>query len=92
MPGVLIIEALAQISGILSFLTTNTKPDKQSYSLFAGIEEAKFKRVVLPGDQLRLESKILRTKFDIWFYEASAFVGDELACSAKLKLARGVLK
>lgn len=84
MPGVLIIEALAQAAGVLAYKSTNTSPTDGTLYLFAGIDNARFRRVVEPGDQLRLEVKVLRAKRDMWKLETAAYVGDELACSAEL--------
>lgn len=84
MPGVLIIEALAQVSAILSFKTLGSKPDDRSVYYFVGIDEARFKRPVSPGDQLRLESTIERNSRGIWKFAARAKVGDTLAAEARL--------
>jgi len=84
MPGVLILEAMAQAGGILAYKSTNTTPDDGNLFYFAGIDNARFRRVVEPGDQLRFEVKALRSKRNIWVLEGSAYVGDELACSAEL--------
>jgi 3-hydroxyacyl-[acyl-carrier-protein] dehydratase len=88
MPGVLIVEALAQAAGILAYKSTNTLPSDGVLYLFAGIDNARFRRVVEPGDQLRLEIKVLRAKRDMWKLESQALVGGELACSAELLSAR----
>jgi len=88
MPGVLIIEALAQAAGILAYKSTNTLPSDGILFLFAGIDKVRFRRVVLPGDQLRLEVKLLWHKREIWKLMGRAYVGDELACSAELLSAR----
>ncbi len=84
MPGVLIIEALAQVSAILSFKTLGNKPDDQSVYYFVGIDEARFKRPVLPGDQLRLEATLERNVRGIWKFAVQAKVGDAIAAEAKL--------
>jgi len=84
MPGVLIIEALAQVSAILSFKTLGTKPDDQSVYYFVGIDDARFKRPVLPGDQLRLEATLERNVRGIWKFAVQAKVGDAIAAEAKL--------
>lgn len=84
MPGVLILEALAQTAGVLAYKSTNTLPSDGSLYLFAGIDNARFRRVVEPGDQLRLEVKLLRAKKGIWKLDSAAYVGDELACAAEL--------
>lgn len=88
MPGVLILEAMAQAGGVLAYKSTNTKPSDGILYYFAGIDNARFRRVVEPGDQLRLEVKVIRSKKDIWVLEGSAYVGDELACSAEFMSAR----
>lgn len=84
MPGVLVIEAMAQACGLLSFVSDDTKPDDKGVFLFVGIDKARFKRQVEPGDQLRFEVKLTRKIRGIWMYEGSAYVGTELACSAEL--------
>jgi len=84
MPGVLIIEALAQVSAILSFKTLGNKPDDKSVYYFVGIDEARFKRPVLPGDQLRLEAKLERNVRGIWKFAVQAKVADAIAAEAKL--------
>ena len=88
MPGVLILEALAQAAGVLAYKSTNTNPQDGTLYLFAGIDNARFRRVVEPGDQLRLEVKVIRAKKDFWKLAGEAYVGDELACSAELLSAR----
>lgn len=92
MPGVLIIEALAQISGLLLFLTTDTKPTDDNWCFFAGIDKARFKNVVRPGDQLLMHSEVIRNRLDIWMLNAQAKVNGALACSVELMLAKGAVK
>jgi 3-hydroxyacyl-[acyl-carrier-protein] dehydratase len=87
MPGVLILEALAQAAAVLSFKTMGQKPDENSVVYFAGIDKARFKRPVSPGDQLLLEVRIARTMRNIWKYDAVARVGDEVAAEAELMCA-----
>ena len=87
MPGVLILEALAQAAAVLSFKTEGEVPDENSVVYFAGIDKARFKRPVVPGDQLLLEVRIGRKMRNIWKYEAVARVGDELAAEAELMCA-----
>ncbi|HRP74199.1 MAG TPA: 3-hydroxyacyl-ACP dehydratase FabZ [Rhodocyclaceae bacterium] len=87
MPGVLILEAMAQAAAVLSFKTMGQKPDENSVVYFAGIDKARFKRPVTPGDQLLLEVHILRTMRNIWKYQAVARVGDEVAAEAELMCA-----
>ena len=87
MPGVLILEAMAQAGGVLAYKSTNTSPEDGTLYYFAGIDNARFRRVVEPGDQLRLEVAVRGTKRNIWLLEGSAYVGDELACSAEFMCA-----
>ncbi|PIV71634.1 MAG: 3-hydroxyacyl-[acyl-carrier-protein] dehydratase FabZ, partial [Rhodocyclales bacterium CG17_big_fil_post_rev_8_21_14_2_50_68_7] len=74
MPGVLIMEALAQAAGILSFVTTGERPDDDSVFYFVGIDNARFKKPVMPGDQLHLHVSIARQVRGIWKYRAEARV------------------
>jgi 3-hydroxyacyl-[acyl-carrier-protein] dehydratase len=84
MPGVLMLEALAQAAAILSFVSMGDEPDSKTVYYFAGIDGARFKRPVEPGDQLVLEARIERAKAGIVKYNARATVGDELAVQADL--------
>lgn len=84
MPGVLILEAMAQASAVLSFKSIGALPNKESVYYFVGIDKARFKRPVEPGDQLRIESRLARKVKGIWLFECSAYVGNELCCSAEL--------
>lgn len=92
MPGVIIIEALAQASGMLIFKTVQRKADKDFWFYLAGIDNARFKRIVEPGDQLRLNIEIIKVKRDIWKFKGIATVDGELACSAEIINARGTLE
>ena len=87
MPGVLVLEAMAQISGILGFITTNTKPSENRVQYFAGSNRARFKKPVVPGDQLILESDIVATKHGIWKFDCRALVNDEIVCVAEIMTA-----
>ncbi len=84
-PGVLILEALAQTSGLLVLSDPKLMPENESLFLFVGIENARFKRPVVPGDQLRLESRLSRMKRNYGIFDTSAYVGDDMAASAELK-------
>jgi len=86
-PGVMIIEALAQASGILGFKTQDKTPADGSIYLFAGVDGVRFRRQVVPGDQLVLNAKILSSRRGIWKFECSATVDDELAASAVIMCA-----
>lgn len=92
MPGVLMLESLAQASAILSSLSRTAKEGHEFIYFFAGIDNAKFKQVVTPGDQLRLNVKLIGQKRDFWRVHAEAFVGDKLACSADLMSAAKEIK
>lgn len=87
LPGVVIIEALAQASGILGFKTVGKYPDDGYLYLFAGINDVRFKRRVVPGDQLRLESRVASNRRNIWKFEAEARVDGEVAVSGTLTCA-----
>lgn len=84
MPGVLIIEAMAQACAILSFKSMGTLPTKNSIFYFVGIDKARFKRPVEPGDQLVINVATKRQMKGIWQFETNARVGDELCCTAEL--------
>ena len=84
MPGVLMLEALAQASALLSFASEGETSDGSRLYYFAGIDGARFKRVVEPGDQLILESTITRKKGAIYKYATRATVDGELAVEAEL--------
>ena len=84
MPGVLILEALAQAAALLTFNTLGVTPDADTVYYFAGIDGARFKRPVEPGDQLTLEVKLDRSKAGIYKFKARALVGADVAAEADL--------
>ena len=84
MPGVLMIEAMAQTAALLSFLSVGNQPDENSVVYFVGIDNARFKRPVGPGDQLKMDVEILRNARGIWKYKAIATVDGQLAVEAEL--------
>ena len=84
MPGVLMIEAMAQAAALLSFLTMGQKPDANTLVYFLGIDNARFKRPVEPGDQLKLQVEIVKVARGIWKYKAIATVDGQLAVEADL--------
>jgi 3-hydroxyacyl-[acyl-carrier-protein] dehydratase len=84
MPGVLVIEALAQAAGILSFKTMGSRTDDSSVYYFVGIDGARFKRPVVPGDQLILDVSILLIKRSIWKYSGRASVEGQTVAEAEL--------
>ncbi len=87
MPGVLIMEALAQATGILSFKTTGKLPTDDSLYYFVGIDKARFRRPVEPGDQLVLEVELERRIRDVWKFKGKALVDGEVVASADLMCA-----
>jgi 3-hydroxyacyl-[acyl-carrier-protein] dehydratase len=92
MPGVLIIEALAQTAGILAFQTAGVIPDESTRFFFVGIDRARFRRPVEPGDQLLLTAKLERALKGIWKFSTVAYVGDVEAASAEMMLAPDTAK
>ncbi|MGI9150314.1 MAG: 3-hydroxyacyl-ACP dehydratase FabZ [Limnohabitans sp.] len=84
MPGVLMLEALAQAAALLAFDAVGTTPDDKTVYYFAGIDGARFKRPVEPGDQLTLEVELDRMKAGIFKFKARAKVGDDVAVEAEL--------
>jgi len=87
MPGVLMLEALAQAAAVLAFETLGMEPDENTVYYFAGIEAARFRRPVEPGDQLILDVVMGRMKAGIFKFQAKALVGDEVAVEAELTCA-----
>ena len=85
MPGVLIIEAMAQATGLLGFKTIDEDPSTDLLYVLAGVDKAKFKQQVVPGDQLVLSADILRHKGAVWIYETKAHVDGKLVASAEIK-------
>lgn len=86
-PGVLILEALAQATGILGFKTVTERAENELY-LFAAIDEARFKKPVVPGDQLVLEVKFLKERRNLWKFYGEAKVDGQVVCTAELMCAR----
>lgn len=82
MPGVLILESLAQATGVLAFKTSETLPSQEAIYYFAGIDRARFKRPVEPGDQLRLEVEFVRNLRRLWKFTGKVTVDGSLVASA----------
>lgn len=91
MPGMLILEAMAQVSGILGFLTSGKRPADGYIYLFVGADNARFKRQVVPGDCLTLHSELITNKRQIYKFACRAMVGNELAASADILVAEQVV-
>ncbi|MEO8847542.1 MAG: 3-hydroxyacyl-ACP dehydratase FabZ [Casimicrobiaceae bacterium] len=84
MPGVLVIEAMAQLAGLLTILSGVAKPDGSQLVLFAGIDEARFKRQVMPGDTLAMQVDLVRAIRGVGRFRARANVSDKIVCEALL--------
>ena len=84
MPGVLVVEAMAQLAGLLTFLSRLARTDGSQLVLFAGIDKARFKRQVVPGDVLRLDAELDRAVQGIGRFRCRAAVDDQLVCDAVL--------
>jgi 3-hydroxyacyl-[acyl-carrier-protein] dehydratase len=84
MPGVLMLEAMAQAAALLSFHMMDVRPDEKTIYYFAGIDGARFKRPVEPGDQLVMDVSLERAKSGIYKFKGITRVGDEVACEAEL--------
>lgn len=87
MPGVLIMEALAQVSGVLAMLVLNVKPIDGDNFLFAGMENVRFKKQVVPGDQLVLKSELILNRRGVFKFQAKAYVDDKIVAQAEIILA-----
>ena len=83
MPGVMIIEALAQTAGLLAFVTADVVPDDSTRFFFVGIDKARFRKPVVPGDLLRMPVKLIRSRGPVWKFAGQAFVGDTLCAEAE---------
>ena len=86
MPGVMILEALAQAAGILAYTTMGKVPNENTRFYFAGIDGCRFRRPVEPGDQLILSAKVVRSLKGIWKIDTIAHVGEEEAVQAQMML------
>lgn len=92
MPGVMIIEALAQAAGILAFRTVGVIPDESTRFYFVGIDKARFRKPVEPGDQLILTARFERSFKGIWKFSTVAYVGDDEAANADMLVAPETVK
>jgi 3-hydroxyacyl-[acyl-carrier-protein] dehydratase len=89
MPGVLILEAMAQAAGILTFVTAGVYPDENVRFYFAGIDKARFRQPVVPGDQLQLQARLERRIRTIWKFSTTATVSDNEVASAEMLVMPG---
>lgn len=90
-PGVLILEALAQASALLAFKSMEGYPSEKTLYLLVGIDAARFKRQVTPGDRMLFEVEVLKEKRGIWKFNAKASVDGAMVCSAEVMIARNEL-
>lgn len=84
MPGVLIVEAMAQAAGVLGFKTMDKRPQDGSIYYFVGADNLRFKRPVVPGDRLQLEAKVLSEKRGIWKFDVKATVDGDIVSTATI--------
>lgn len=84
MPGVLILEAMAQVAGILGFVTHGKKPGDGIACYLVSVNRARFRKPVVPGDQLMLEARFLMDRRGMWKFDCQARVGDEVVCEAEI--------
>ncbi|QEW07702.1 3-hydroxyacyl-ACP dehydratase FabZ [Nitrincola iocasae] len=84
MPGVLLVEAMAQAAGILGFKTMDKTPEGGSIYYFVGADDLRFKRPVVPGDQVKLEARVMSERRGIWKFAVKASVDDLIVCSATI--------
>lgn len=91
MPGVLMVEALAQAGGILTYKSLGILPDTNNFYYFAGVDNVRFKKIVIPGDVLTLKVNLLKNKKDLWKFEGVAMVDEQVACSATFMTIKGDL-
>lgn len=87
MPGVLLLEAMAQATGVLAFRSVGRVPDSTSLYYFVGIDNARFKQPVEPGDQVRIEVEVVKSLRGVWKFKGKSLVDGKLVCSADLMCA-----
>lgn len=87
MPGVLILESLAQLAGLLGLDAIEKEKAKNTVYYFAGVDKARFKKPVVPGDRLEMEARYVNDKRGIWRFECEAWVDGQLACQAEIMCA-----
>ena len=92
MPGVMLIEALAQVAGIFAFILNNQKPSDGVIFLFAGAERIRFKRKVVPGDQLILKAELMMQKRGIYKYNCTVSVDGMVVASAEVMISHQIIE
>ncbi len=88
MPGVLITEAIAQTAGVLAHITVDAKQGENELFYLVGVDKARFKRPVIPGDQMEIHVSLLKRKRNMWVYNGEVFVGGKLVAAAELLCAQ----
>lgn len=91
-PGVLILEAMAQCCAVFAFRELGGYPSEETLYLLVGIDNARFKKQVVPGDQLKLQVDLQKTRRGIWRFDAVGKVDDQLCCSAQILIAKNELE
>lgn len=91
-PGVLILEAMAQSCAVYAFRELGGYPSEETLYLLVGIDQARFKKQVLPGDQLKLHVNLQKTRRGIWQFDGTGHVDDKLCCSAKILIAKNEIE
>jgi len=91
-PGVLILEAMAQASALLAFKSLGGYPSPETLYLLVGIDKARFRQQVVPGDQMRVHVTVKKVKRGIWKFDAKATVAEVLACSAEVTIAKNEIE
>ena len=91
-PGVLILEAMAQASAVLAFKSLGGYPPPETLYLLAGIDGARFKKQVVPGDQMIVNVEVIKERRGIWKFDAKATVDDVLCCSAEVLIAKNEIE
>jgi 3-hydroxyacyl-[acyl-carrier-protein] dehydratase len=89
MPGVLQVEALAQAAGLLILKSVDAKPGEDTIFYFAGIDGVRFKQIVTPGDCLKLDIEVIKSRRELWKFKAVATVDGNVACAGELMLIKG---
>lgn len=85
-PGVLLVEALAQLSGIYLFYHDEKEDNQTKQGLFAGIETFSFKKIIRPGNQITLKSSFIKSKMSVFLFQVSAYIGSELVGNGTIKI------
>lgn len=91
-PGVLILEAMAQAAAILAFRSVGVAPSDDTLYLFVGIDKARFKKPVSPGDQMIFDVKVVRNRRGIWQFDAICSVDSKIACAASILITSSEIK